>query len=64
MIKALQAHLFQLLILSSMGGSVLNRVMMPLPLKGLTMNRCAVDGLALRGIPFETASNFPRALAR
>jgi hypothetical protein len=46
-----------------MGGWVLKRFMTKLFESGFTINRCAVDGLASRGISCEAFASFPSALA-
>lgn len=53
-----------LAIRSSMGGWVLNNERTPFPVNGLTMNICAVEGLACMGILCAARSSFPSALAK
>ena len=51
-------------IRSVTGGWVLKRFMKAWPVRGFTMNRCAVAGLASIGIAWEARESFSRALAR
>ena len=52
-----------LLILSVIGGWVLNKLAMKSARSGLTINKCAVEGFAPNGRTFDASSSFAKALA-